>query len=137
MTSNTGVAISKNVVLIIVTTVSFIMPFLVASVSVALPTMGREFNMDAVMISWVSTVYFLTTAMIQVPCGRLADIYGRKKLLLLGLVISVFSSFSLLSKIIGGRVFDTSSAELGALRALRSFGSLRTLSSLQMMVSAL
>ena len=93
MTSNTGVAISKNVVLIIVTTVSFIMPFLVASVSVALPTMGREFNMDAVMISWVSTVYFLTTAMIQVPCGRLADIYGRKKLLLLGLVISVFSSF--------------------------------------------
>jgi multidrug resistance protein len=92
-TGSNGATVNKNIVLVIVTTISFIMPFLVAAVSVALPTMGREFDMDAVAMSWVSTVYFLATAVIQVPCGRLADIFGRKKLLILGMVISIFSSF--------------------------------------------
>ena len=92
-TGSNGTTANKNIVLAIVTTISFIMPFLIAAVSVALPTMGREFDMDALTMSWVSTVYFLATAMIQVPCGRLADIFGRKKLLIIGMVISIFSSF--------------------------------------------
>jgi len=93
MARDSGIVASKNIILIIVTTASFIMPFLVAAVNVALPTMGHEFGMEAVVMSWVSTVYFLATAMIQVPCGRLADIYGRKKILMIGLVIAIFSSF--------------------------------------------
>jgi MFS family permease len=93
MARDSGIVASKNIVLIIVTTASFILPFLVAAVNVALPTMGREFGMEAVVMSWVSTVYFLSTAMIQVPCGRLADIHGRKKILMIGLVISVLTSF--------------------------------------------
>jgi MFS family permease len=93
MARDSGIVASKNIILIIVTTASFIMPFLVAAVNVALPTMGQEFGMEAVVMSWVSTVYFLATAMVQVPCGRLADIYGRKKILIIGLVISIFTSF--------------------------------------------
>ena len=48
-TGSNGVTVNKNIVLIIVTTISFIIPFLVASVSIALPTMGRTFDMDAVV----------------------------------------------------------------------------------------
>jgi EmrB/QacA subfamily drug resistance transporter len=69
------------------------MPFLVASINVALPTMAREFNMEAVVMSWVSTVYFLAIAMVQVPCGRLADIFGRRKMFIIGLLLAVAGSF--------------------------------------------
>jgi EmrB/QacA subfamily drug resistance transporter len=86
-------AVNKNVILIISTTTAFILPFLVASVNVALPTMGREFGMEAVVMSWVSTVYFLAIAIVQVPFGRLSDIYGRRRLFILGLVIATSASF--------------------------------------------
>jgi EmrB/QacA subfamily drug resistance transporter len=69
------------------------MPFLVAAINVALPTMAREFNMEAVVMGWVSTVYFLAIAMVQVPCGRLADIFGRRKMFIIGLVLAAGSSF--------------------------------------------
>ena len=72
---------------------SFILPFLVSSVNVALPTMGREFNMEAVVMSWVSTIYFLAVAVSQVPFGRLSDIYGLRRIFIIGLAITTFASF--------------------------------------------
>ncbi len=69
------------------------MPFLVASVNVALPSMARDLNMEAVVMSWVGTVYFLAIAMVQVPCGRLADIFGRRKMFIIGLLVAAFASF--------------------------------------------
>src|SRR4030042_983349 len=93
MTSRTGTAVNKNIVLIIATTTAFILPFLVAAVNVALPVMGRQFDMEAVVMSWVSTSYFLAIAMVQVPFGRLSDIYGRKKLFIIGLAVASLASF--------------------------------------------
>ncbi|OGO42986.1 MAG: MFS transporter [Chloroflexi bacterium RBG_16_60_22] len=90
---NAAGAVNKNIILVIATITSFIMPFLVASVNVALPTMGREFAMEAVVMTWVSTVYFLAIAMIQVPAGRLSDIFGRKKFFIIGLLLSAIASF--------------------------------------------
>jgi MFS family permease len=69
------------------------MPFMVAAINVAIPTIGREFAMEAVLMAWVGTMYFLSIAMVQVPFGRLADIYGRKKLFVIGLVVTVLASF--------------------------------------------
>jgi len=37
--------------------------------------------MDAVSLGWVATAYLLASAMFLVPFGRVADIYGRKKIL--------------------------------------------------------
>jgi MFS family permease len=93
MSDASGPPVRKVIILIIVTTSAFIMPFLASSLSVALPTIGDEFSMDAVMISWISTVYFLAVLMVQVPSGRLADIYGRKKIFILGLLIAICASF--------------------------------------------
>ncbi len=78
--------------LIITTSASFLTPFMGSSVNIALPTIGREFAMDAVFLSWVSSAYLLAAAMFLVPFGRVADIYGREKLFTWGFVIYTFSS---------------------------------------------
>ena len=50
--------------------------------------------MDAVSMSWASLAYLLSSAMLLVPFGRLADIYGRKRVFIYG--ASTFASASLL-----------------------------------------
>jgi EmrB/QacA subfamily drug resistance transporter len=93
MTSQSNAAVNKSIVLVIATTSAFILPFLSAAVTVALPVMGRDFSMEAVVMSWVNTSYFLAIAVVQVPFGRLSDIFGRKKLFVIGLAISTLASF--------------------------------------------
>jgi MFS family permease len=38
--------------------------------------------MDAIALSWIATAYLLTAAIVLVPFGKIADIYGRKKIYL-------------------------------------------------------
>jgi len=115
MTNQNGAAVNKNIILIIATTTAFILPFLIAGVNVALPVMGRDFGMEAVAMSWVSTSYFLAIAIVQVPLGRLSDILGRKRLFVIGLVISAAASF------LGA--FANSMPVLIVARAFQGFGS--------------
>lgn len=98
--------------LIITTVSSFLVPFMASSVIIALPAIGRHFQMDAIIIAWVSTAYILTSASLLVPLGRFSDIYGRKKIFLAGYIVffagsllSAFvptSSLFLLSRVIQG-----------------------------------
>ncbi len=83
---------SKNYVLMIATLVSFLTPFMGSSISVALPSIGRELSMDAVLLTWVSTAYLIVAAMLLVPLGRAADIYGRKKVFTFGLLLYTLAS---------------------------------------------
>ena len=55
--------------------------------NVALPSVSREFQADAILLSWVVTSYMLTIGVLQLPFGRLADIIGIKKVFVLGLII--------------------------------------------------
>jgi EmrB/QacA subfamily drug resistance transporter len=71
---------------------SFLTPFMLSSVNVALPTIGREFQTDAVLLSWVATSYLLAAAVSLLPFGRLADIHGRKKVQLAGMVLFTLTS---------------------------------------------
>jgi MFS family permease len=70
----------KRSALLIATLASFLTPYMVSSINIALPAMGREFQMSAVLMSWVPTSYILAAAMFLVPFGRLADISGRKRI---------------------------------------------------------
>ncbi len=72
---------------------SFLAPFMGASVNIALPSIGREFQADAVVLGWVATAYLLAAAVFLVPFGRLADIYGRKKIFLFGIAAYTMASF--------------------------------------------
>jgi len=84
---------NKKLVLLVTTLVSFLIPFMTSSINVALPSIGKEFVMDAVLLSWVTTSYLLAAAIFLVPFGRIADIYGRKKVFLYGIVIFTLASF--------------------------------------------
>jgi EmrB/QacA subfamily drug resistance transporter len=83
----------KKVALFIAILAGFLTPFDLSAVTVALPTIGAEFSLDAIVLSWVSTAYLLAAAVFLVPFGRVADIYGRKRIFLAGLSLFLFASF--------------------------------------------
>ncbi len=85
---------TKLTALTIASLSSFITPFMMSSINIALPDIGKEFNADAVMLSWIAASYLLASAVTLVPFGKLADIYGRKKIFVLGM--SLFTITSLL-----------------------------------------
>ncbi len=83
MTSPAG----RRNTLITVALASSLAPFMVAGTIVAIPTIGREFAVDPVTLSWVPTAFFLAAAMFLVPFGRIADIYGVKKVFTIGIAV--------------------------------------------------
>lgn len=84
----------KTAALVVANMASLITPFMVSSVNIALPSIGDELHMDAISLSWVATLYILSSAVFMVPLGRLADIHGRKKVFAAGIII--FTAASLL-----------------------------------------
>jgi EmrB/QacA subfamily drug resistance transporter len=97
--------------LLVTTLGGFLIPFMGSSVNIALPTIGKEFSMDAILLSWLTTSYLLTSAMFLVPFGRIGDIHGRKRVFLYGFVIytltSVFSAIAPSALfLIGSRVLN-------------------------------
>lgn len=85
----------RKSVLLVATVASFLTPFMGSAVNIALPTMGDEFEMDAVLLSWVAIAYLLAAAMFLLPFGRLADLIGRKKVFLWGMVLITVLSLAL------------------------------------------
>lgn len=72
---------------------SFITPFMSSAINIALPAIGSEFLTDAILLSWIPTSFLLASAIFAVPFGRIADIYGMKKVFTYGMIIFTFSSF--------------------------------------------
>jgi MFS family permease len=52
------------------------------SLSPALPIMADDFDVDYSLVTWVLTAYLVSGAAVTIIIGRLADIYGAKKMLL-------------------------------------------------------
>jgi MFS family permease len=105
----------KYTALFVTAFASFITPFLGSSINVALPQIGEHFGMGAVTLSWVTTIYLLSAAVFLIPFGKLADIYGRKKIFVYG--VSVVSIASLLA------IFAPNTAVFMIIRVLQGFGS--------------
>jgi len=72
---------------------SFLTPFMSSSINLALPDIGKDFNMNAIGLSWVASSYLLAAAIALVPLGRLADLFGRKKIYLIGITIYTITSY--------------------------------------------
>jgi EmrB/QacA subfamily drug resistance transporter len=84
------------------------------ALAVALPAIEKQFDSDVSTVQWVINAYALTFGVLIVVGGRLADIFGRKRIFLLG--AAVFAGFSLL----GG--FAQSADWLIGCRALMGVG---------------
>ncbi|MDH5811220.1 MAG: MFS transporter [Candidatus Methanomethylicaceae archaeon] len=87
----------KIVALLTTTSASFLTPFISSATNIALPNIGLELGLDTVMLGWVQTSFLLTTAVFLLPFGKVADIVGRKKIFLVGLI--VYTTSSLLASI--------------------------------------
>ena len=75
----------------------FIAPLVVSSINIALPQIGHEFSLDAVSLGLIATVFSLASTIFIIPFGRIADIYGRRKIYTYGMI--AFSTLSFLLSI--------------------------------------
>ena len=100
--------------LIVATLTSFMGPFMISSVNVALPAIQADLQMDAVQLSWIATAYLLAVAVGLVPAGKIADIHGRKKVFATGLGVYTLGA--------GLAVLANSAAVLIGLRVIQGLG---------------
>jgi EmrB/QacA subfamily drug resistance transporter len=118
MPAQTNTEASKTATLAITSISQFLAPIMGSAVTVALPSMGVDFRMEAVHMGWVSNAYMLAAAVLLIPIGRIADIYGRKKVFAYG--IWLFAAASILCGI------SNSTSMLIASRVLLGIGSAMT-----------
>lgn len=100
--------------LTVATLTSFMGPFLISSVNVALPTIQAELGLTAVELSWIATSYLLAVAVGLIPAGKIGDIHGRKRVFATGLAVNALGC--LLAS------FASSAATLIALRFVQGLG---------------
>lgn len=86
----------------------------ITAMNVALPAIEKAFDISLGAVEWIINGYVLAFALLLVTCGRLADMYGRRKIFLIGLVI--FGTTSL----VGG--LSQSSTLLITMRILQGAG---------------
>jgi len=104
----------KQTALFACTLAAFLTPFLSSAANIALPAIGAEFSMDTATLGWVQASFLLSSAVLLLPFGRAADIWGRKKVFSGGLLI--FAIFSLVAP------FSSSTEMLLATRVLQGVG---------------
>ena len=88
MVSTTG----KKYLVLISAIGSFLAPFMVSSLIVAIPAIGKDFSMSAAEMSWLSTAFFLSASMFLLPFGRAADILGVKRIFTTGIYVYFISA---------------------------------------------
>ncbi|MBN1592672.1 MAG: MFS transporter [Candidatus Coatesbacteria bacterium] len=82
----------RHAALLIAVISAFMIPFVSNAVMISLPTIGREFHSDTILLAWVRTAYLITAAVFLMPFGRIADIMGRKKIMRIGIAIYTLAS---------------------------------------------
>jgi EmrB/QacA subfamily drug resistance transporter len=62
-------------------------------VNVALPVIQRDLHLSTAGLEWIVSGYILVFASLLLAGGRLADVYGRRRLFAIGLIIFTVASF--------------------------------------------
>jgi EmrB/QacA subfamily drug resistance transporter len=105
---------TRKFALAVTTLAAFLSPFGISSVNIALPSIEKEFLMDAILLSWVSTSYLLSSAVFLVPLGKIADLYGRKRVFACGIMTFTLASL--------GSAFSNSAFMLIFFRIVQGIG---------------
>jgi EmrB/QacA subfamily drug resistance transporter len=83
----------QGAALIAATVLASMAGFLDASVvNVAIPAIGRDLGASLVALQWSLTGYLLTAAALLLVAGALADRYGRRRVLITGLLVMLVAS---------------------------------------------
>jgi len=105
---------AKNLALLLLAMTQFVIVIDASIVNVALPSIGRALHFARVDLSWVVNAYVLTFGGFLLLGGRLADLLGRRRMFMTGLIL-----FSLAS--LGGGLAQ-SEGWLIAARAIQGLG---------------
>src|SRR5512143_1983579 len=97
--------------------------------SISLPVIVTELQADLSLAGWLFLVYALVTAALYLPCGRLSDLLGRKKVFMLGFMIYAISASAASASASGGQLIFLRAVQAagGALVMVNSFALLTTL----------
>ncbi|MEZ7236494.1 MFS transporter [Rhodococcus sp. GXMU-t2271] len=79
-------------IIAVLVAVEIISAFETSMVFAALPTFIREFDSDAATVGWAVTAFLLVAAASAAVCGRLGDIYGRERVLVVLLAVAAVGS---------------------------------------------
>ena len=85
---------AKNFALALLAMTQFVVVIDASIVNIALPSIGRALKFSQDDLSWVVNAYTLTFGGFLLLGGRLADLMGRRKMFMVGLVIFSFASLA-------------------------------------------
>jgi EmrB/QacA subfamily drug resistance transporter len=77
---------TRNIILAVATLGGVVATFAASAITVAIPRIEQEFELSAVVLSWIPLTYVLAAAALIMTAGRLGDIFGRVKVFTIGLV---------------------------------------------------
>jgi EmrB/QacA subfamily drug resistance transporter len=86
--------VRKWLPLVAICTGTFMLLIDVTIVNVALPDMATDLETSFSQLQWVVDVYALALAALVLGAGSLADLYGRRRLYLIGLVVFALASLA-------------------------------------------
>jgi EmrB/QacA subfamily drug resistance transporter len=86
--------VRKWLPLVAICTGTFILLLDVTIVNVALPEMARDLSTSFDQLQWVVDVYALALAALVLGAGSVADLYGRRRVFLAGLVVFALASLA-------------------------------------------
>ena len=72
--------------------ISFVGPFLSTSINIAIPVMADQFSTTPDRMSWVVTLFLMTTAAFLLPLGKVSDVHGRRRTYSAALIVLALSS---------------------------------------------
>ncbi|GAA2416781.1 MFS transporter [Nonomuraea africana] len=92
MTSTQSTSRGPGILLAVLCLAQFMLILDVAVVAVALPTIQPDLGISPADIQWVGTAYALAFGGFLVTAGRMADLFGARKLMVLGLIVFAVAS---------------------------------------------
>jgi EmrB/QacA subfamily drug resistance transporter len=114
MTGTTEAPDKRWIALILLCVAQFVVVLDASIVNVALPTIGHALDFSESNLPWVVNAYVLTFGGFLLLGGRLADLLGRRRVFMAGLVLFALASLA------GG--LATSSGQLVVARAVQGLG---------------
>ena len=83
-----------RVAMVVICAAQFVLQLDFSIVNVALPTIQHELGMAPADLQWIVTGYALTFGSLLLVGGRLADLFGRRRLLAAGLILFAVASLA-------------------------------------------
>ena len=74
---------------------AFLTTFSASCMNMSVPHMESEFQVSAAAIGWVMTAYIIATAAMSIPFGKIADVKGRRKVMIVGICGYMIASLCL------------------------------------------